>query len=51
MAEEDEREIKQGLQVREKTNTLLRDNNKQYLRQKSLPVNDLASGAFNGDNV
>ena len=48
MAEENDFEIKQGLQVRKKTNTVLRDYNKQYWRQISLPVNDLASEVFNG---
>ncbi|MHC4436330.1 MAG: hypothetical protein ACYS3S_03140 [Planctomycetota bacterium] len=51
MAEENEREIKQGLQVRETTNAFLRDKNKQYWKQKSLPVHDLASGALNDEDV
>jgi hypothetical protein len=45
MAEENEREMKQGLQVRGKTNTHLCDNNKQHLRQKSLPDNEFGFGS------
>lgn len=49
MAEENELQIKQGLQVRENKHGFLRDN---YIRGKqSLPANDLASEAFNGENV
>jgi len=50
-AEENARQIKQGLQVREITNTFSRDKNKQYWKRKTLLVHDLASGVLNDENV